>query len=88
VRPRAGRLRDVVYLLHLAISRGARGPAVGFGVHVRDDIQVWEVRLIRERLAAVNLDWALPPYPAARQGDAPGPLAVRVRLGPRGVAGP
>jgi hypothetical protein len=33
----AGRLWDVVYLLALAVRRGAGGQAVRFGVHVRND---------------------------------------------------
>ena len=27
-------------------------------------IQLWDLRLIRQELAAINLDWELPPYPA------------------------
>ena len=33
----AGRLWDVLFLLRCAIGRGAGGPVVHFGVHVRND---------------------------------------------------
>jgi len=33
----AGRLWDVLWMLRLAVGRGAGGPEVRFGVHVRND---------------------------------------------------
>jgi WD40 repeat protein len=29
-------------------------------------IQIWDLRLIRQQLASMNLDWDLPPYPLAQ----------------------
>lgn len=26
-------------------------------------IQLWDLRLIRQQLASMNLDWGMPPYP-------------------------
>jgi hypothetical protein len=40
-------------------------------------LHVWDLRLIRQRLAAMGLDWDLPPYEPAAQPAAP-PLKVEV----------
>src|SRR5262249_47999422 len=40
-------------------------------------IQVWDLRLIRAQLAAMGLDWDLPPYPPG-EDRGPGPLRVEV----------
>jgi serine/threonine protein kinase/WD40 repeat protein len=42
-------------------------------------VHVWDLRRIRRRLAAMNLDWDAPPLPP--QGDAPVPVRVEVDLG-------
>jgi hypothetical protein len=44
-------------------------------------VHVWDLRRIRQRLAAMNLDWDLPPLPAPPQGDANAPIHVDVDLG-------
>ncbi len=44
-------------------------------------LQVWDLRLIREQLATMGLDWHLPSYPQAPAVDARKPLRVRVELG-------
>src|SRR5262249_31160355 len=46
-------------------------------------IQVWDLRQIRQQLAAMGLDWDLPPYPPAAKTDAPGPLHARVLARPK-----
>jgi WD40 repeat protein/serine/threonine protein kinase len=45
-------------------------------------IQVWDLRLIRQQLAGMNLDWDLPPYPAAAKDDRPRSLSVHVHPEP------
>jgi WD40 repeat protein len=44
-------------------------------------IQVWDLRLIRQRLAEMNLDWHLPPYPPTKSRRMPKPLRVDLDLG-------
>jgi WD40 repeat protein len=44
----------------------------------RKQIHVWDVRLIRARLAEMRLDWDLPPYPPPRPPAAEGSLAGMV----------
>ena len=46
-----------------------------------EGLKVWDLRRIRERLAAMNLDWDMPAYSAAAQLEAPAPLQVDVELG-------
>ncbi len=41
-------------------------------------IQLWDLRLIRQQLAAMHLDWDLPPCPPADPTQAAGPLKVTV----------
>jgi WD40 repeat protein len=43
--------------------------------------QVWDLRLIRQQLAAMGLDWDLPPYPPAAEPKTASPLTVTVDLG-------
>jgi hypothetical protein len=43
-------------------------------------IQVWELGRIREKLVELNLDWDLPAYPVADDGDA-SPLRAEIQLG-------
>jgi WD40 repeat protein len=45
-------------------------------------IQSWDLRLIRQQLAEIGLDWDLPPYPLAPAAEDGTPL--RVRPGPEG----
>jgi WD40 repeat protein len=35
-------------------------------------IYIWDLRAIRQQLAKMDLDWALPPYPASQALLAPG----------------
>jgi serine/threonine protein kinase/WD40 repeat protein len=44
-------------------------------------VHVWNLRCIRQRLAAMNLDWDLPPLPAPPQGDADAPVRLDMDLG-------
>jgi hypothetical protein len=41
---------------------------------------LWDLRVIRNQLAEINLDWHLPAYPPARAPEKPGPLRVQVDL--------
>jgi hypothetical protein len=40
--------------------------------------QLWDLRLIREQLAAMNLDWDLPPLPSRPPEQNLGPLTVTI----------
>ena len=44
-------------------------------------IDVWDLRRIREQLAAMHLDWDLPPYPAAGEAVGIEPLHAEVEFG-------
>ncbi|HTU89418.1 MAG TPA: protein kinase, partial [Gemmataceae bacterium] len=44
-------------------------------------IQVWDLRMIREQLAKMKLDWDLPPYPPAEENADRQPLRLQVDLG-------
>jgi tetratricopeptide (TPR) repeat protein len=45
--------------------------------HGREGLRAWDLRRVRGGLAAMGLDWDLPPYPPAA-GPAPEPLRVEV----------
>jgi WD40 repeat protein len=44
-------------------------------------IQLWDLRLIRQQLVSMNLDWEMPPYPRKKTNQPPGPLPAPT-LGP------
>jgi WD40 repeat protein len=46
-------------------------------------VEIWDLRLIREQLKALNLDWDLPPYPPAATPQFPPIAEVHVNAGPR-----
>jgi eukaryotic-like serine/threonine-protein kinase len=46
-----------------------------------EGIRVWDLRLIRQHLARIGLDWDAPPYPPAEAGKTLVPLKLEVRLG-------
>jgi hypothetical protein len=50
-------------------------------------VRVWDLRRVRERLAALGLDWDRPPYPPAA-ADPPPPVRVEVDPGELGPARP
>jgi WD40 repeat protein len=51
-------------------------------VNTADDlVHVWDLRRIRQRLAAMSLDWDLPPLPAPSPDDTDVPVRVDVDLG-------
>jgi serine/threonine protein kinase/WD40 repeat protein len=62
----------------LCFNRAGSQLAVVCGNHV---IQVWDLRLIRQQLAAMGLDWDVPSYPSASKTPAAHPLRVQVDLG-------
>jgi WD40 repeat protein len=43
-------------------------------------VRVWDLRLVREQLAKLNLDWELPPYPQ-KTSIASGPIRIHVEEG-------
>ncbi len=51
------------------------------GVGSRKGITVWDLRLIRQHLAELGLDWEAPPYPPADPEGDVAPRKVEVRLG-------
>jgi hypothetical protein len=51
------------------------------GVGGSNSIRVWDLRLIRQHLAEMGLDWDAPPYPPADPESRVAPLKVEVRLG-------
>jgi tetratricopeptide (TPR) repeat protein/WD40 repeat protein len=46
-------------------------------VGAKDSLRVWDLRLLRQRLKELDLDWEAPSYPEA-PGKKPGPLEVQV----------
>jgi WD40 repeat protein len=41
-------------------------------------IQLWDLRLLRDRLADLSLDWDLPPYEAMKEAQLAQPLEVHI----------
>ncbi len=67
-------------LRHLATLATPEGPATIGGLSLSPDgtrlaattdynvVTLWDLRLLRQQLGALDLDWEMPPYPAAPQG--------------------
>jgi serine/threonine protein kinase/WD40 repeat protein len=49
-------------------------------------VQLWDLRLLRQELAQMNLDWDLPPYPPAEKTAARGPVTLAVESAPSSPA--
>ncbi|MGO8931313.1 MAG: protein kinase domain-containing protein [Limisphaerales bacterium] len=49
-------------------------------------VQLWDLRLIRQELATMNLDWDMPPYPPIEKGAATGPVTLEVEPDPSSPA--
>jgi WD40 repeat protein len=45
-------------------------------------VQLWDLRLIRQELAQMHLDWDLPPYPPTEKTAAQGLVTLEVESGP------
>jgi serine/threonine protein kinase/WD40 repeat protein len=45
-------------------------------------VQLWDLRLIRQELKSMGLDWDLPPYPPVEKGMASGPVTLEVESDP------
>ena len=60
-----------------ALSFSPDGTCLIAGSHSHR-LHIWDLRLIRQRLAAMGLDWDLPPYPPAAEPAALTPLSVEV----------
>jgi WD40 repeat protein len=54
---------------------------IGVGSGTGKGIRVWDLRLIRQHLAEMGLDWDAPPYPPADPESRVVPLKLEVRLG-------
>ena len=39
-------------------------------------VQVWDLRRVRQGLAAIALDWDAPPYPPATEATDPAPVVI------------
>ena len=50
------------------------------------DVQLWDLRLIRQELAQMGLDWDMPPYPPVEKGAATGPVTLEVEPDPSSPA--
>ena len=59
-------------------SDGTRIVLPDFKGHI---LHVWDLRVIREELAGMGLDWDMPPYPSVPQTQKPEPLRVEINLG-------
>jgi WD40 repeat protein len=84
-------LHDAATLRHLATLETPAGPASLTGLSLSPDgtrlaaatdynvVALWDLRRLRQELAALDLDWAMPPYPPAEQGAEPvQPLTVEI----------
>jgi len=45
-------------------------------------VQLWDLRLIRQELELMHLDWDMPPYPPAEKTTAPSPVTLEVESDP------
>ena len=55
-------------------------------VQFDQQMQLWDLRLIRQELAQMNLDWDLPPYPPANPPVEAGPVTLVVEPDGAGLA--
>jgi WD40 repeat protein len=51
----------------------------------KEALYVWDLRLIREQLRELGLDWDWPPFPPRTLDSTGGPVRVEVDLGPQGA---
>ena len=49
-------------------------------------LRLWDLRLIRQELAELHLDWDMPPYPPVEKGAATGPVTLEVEQDPSSPA--
>jgi WD40 repeat protein len=68
--PDSGELSDLAF--------SPDGVLLAGSVYLGSHVQLWNLRLIRQRLAAMKLDWDLPPYPPVRRQEGRTPLRFRV----------
>ena len=47
-------------------------------VQIDQQVQLWNLRLIRQELAQMHLDWDMPPYPPVEQAAGIGPVTLEV----------
>jgi eukaryotic-like serine/threonine-protein kinase len=66
-----------VGLVTTAMRFNATGDRIAVA-NERGYVQLWDLRRVREQLAALHLDWNLPPYPPEQPAPAVAPLRVIV----------
>jgi hypothetical protein len=54
--------------------------------HRDQQVQLWDLRLIRQELGKLHLDWDMPPYPAVQKELASGPATLEVETDPANPA--
>jgi hypothetical protein len=47
-------------------------------VQIDQQVQLWDLRLLRQELAQMHLDWDAPPYPPVNKAIAAGPVTLEV----------
>ncbi len=75
------RLEDPVQARAGRMAFSPDGAALAVTGNESKKIQVWDLRALREELAAHGLDWDLPAYPPADAPESRPPLRVEVDLG-------
>jgi len=49
-------------------------------------VQLWDLRLIHQKLKEMHLDWDMPPYPPASKTEEAGPVTLEVESDPSSSA--
>jgi hypothetical protein len=47
-------------------------------VQIDQQVQLWDLRLLRQELAQMHLDWDAPPYPPVNQTAATVPVTLEI----------
>ena len=47
-----------------------------------DQVELWDLRLIRQELAQMHLDWDMPPYPPVTNAPEARPVTLAIEPGP------
>jgi WD40 repeat protein len=47
-------------------------------VQIDDQVEIWDLRLIRQELAQMHLDWDMPPYPPATSAPEQSPVTLEI----------
>ena len=68
-------------------SGGARFQFSPDGTHLAAtmrnlQVQLWDLRLLRQELAQMSLDWDLPPYPQVENAEIEAPVSLKIEADP------